>query len=104
MAPNGWLLVSLPIFNILRKAGFGAVIEHPKTHERRTSVGAAFVDDTNMYNMARSLNTQEKTENEAGEQVKGWNNLLKVIGGQVKAPKSFWWILQQVKGVVNGCG
>ena len=53
-APDGWLQVSLPIFNILKKAGFGAVTEHPKTHIKRTSVGAAFVDDTNMYVRAPS--------------------------------------------------
>ena len=96
-APAGWLQVSSPIFNILEKAGFGAEIEHPITREKSRSVGAAFVDDTNMYVFRSDLDTEEKIKKEADEHVAAWVTELRVIGGCAKSAKSFWWLLRQVR-------
>lgn len=89
-APAGWLQVSSPIFNILEKAGYGAEIEHPITHEKTKSVGAAFVDDTNMYVFGSHPDSEVKVEKEADDHVTAWVTFLRVIGCCAKSAKSFW--------------
>ena len=77
-APDAWLQISSPIFNILRKVGYGAQFEHPMTHEKVVSVGSAFVDDANMYIFGKHLDTIAKVYAEAEEHISAWATMLLV--------------------------
>ena len=95
-APDAWLQVSSPIFNILRKVGYGAQFENPITHEEVVSVGSAFVDDANMYVFGKHLDTVSKLYAEAVEHVSAWATMLLVTGGCVKVRKSYLWVIAHV--------
>ena len=46
--PGIWLLVSIPIINMLKKAGFGFKVINVMTKEKFSFVCYAFVDDTDL--------------------------------------------------------
>ena len=99
-APDCWLLISSPMFNILRREKMCAEVENPLTGEKTESVGCAFVDDANMYVFSKRLDTVQKVYDEAVEHIASWSRLLRVTGGCAKSEKSFWYLLNQkfVKG------
>ena len=99
-APDCWLLISSPMFNILRREKMCAEVENPLTREKTESVGCAFVDDANMYVFSKRLDTVQKVYDEAVEHIASWARLLRVTGGCAKSDKSFWYLLHQkfVKG------
>ena len=88
-APDGWLQISSPIFNVMKKAGYGAQVENPITGEVTESVGSAFVDDTNMYVFAKHLNSVTKLYKEAVEHISAWATMLRVTGGCAKVEKNY---------------
>ena len=93
-APDGWLMVSSPMFNILRKERMCAEVENPITHEKTSSVGCAFVDDATMYVYKKELDTAEKVYKEAEEHMSAWATLLRVTGGCPKSKKIFWYCIE----------
>ena len=68
-------------------------IENLIAHEKKTSLGKAFVDDTNTFVIEKHLDTQDKVLKETYEQLMEWRNLWRVTGGDVKYKRSFWWLL-----------
>ena len=47
-ASQGWVQTSSIKINVLERCGYGAEIVYPINKSKSTSVGGAFVDDTNM--------------------------------------------------------
>ena len=95
-ASHGWLHISAPMINIIKRLGLWSEFEHPITREKAPSVGTAFVDDANMYSGGSVGDSLEDVKEQASTHVKAWAVLLKVSGGCAKANKSFWYLMHQI--------
>ena len=85
--------MSSVIVNILRKLGNGARMLDPITRKLIHSVGAMFVDDTDLYCWVESMRSAEELYETIQEETKMWSELLLATGGCLKPEKCFWYAL-----------
>lgn len=88
-APPSWVQLSSVLVCILRNMGMGAQIEDPFTREIIHTIGALFVDETDLYVWKEYLRSGAELWPAAQEELAWWGELIITTGGGLKAEKSF---------------
>ena len=98
-APPSWICLSSVIVNILRKLKHGAHILDPMTGWLIHSVGAMFVDDSDLYCWVESMPSAEDLYETIQTETKMWGDLLLATGGCLKPENVFGtcWTMNVVK-------
>ena len=101
-APPSWVCVSSVIVNILKGLDCRAHILDPITSALIHSVGAMFVDDSDLYCWLESMQSAEELYETIQEETKLWGDLLLATGGCLKPENVFgtYWVMSAT--MVNG--
>jgi hypothetical protein len=92
-APTSWIQLSAVLVNVFKQLNLGTLIRDPITAAMIHSMGALFVDDTNLYTWRETLLSAEKLWCQAQLELEQWSSLLNVTGGALKLEKCFWYLL-----------
>jgi hypothetical protein len=98
--PGIWMLVSIPIINMLKARGFGFHVTNALSKERFAFVCYVFVDDTDLVHSSL-LDYPEGDDdigtdiliNEMQEVVDTWEGGLRASGGALVPSKSYWYLI-----------
>lgn len=93
-APAGWVLVSSPIINMMKNAGYGYKAWSAINAEVMQMVCFSFVDDTTLASTLEDGNNNldeliEHTQNA----LNAWQGGLMATGGTLVPPKSYWFLI-----------
>ena len=90
-SPTTWVLISVPLLNMLRSQGHGAKFLSPMSKELTHIVGFAFVDDTNLitFDMFEDEKSWEDLSSCIQEAINRWEAGLKTSGGAIVPSKSW---------------
>jgi len=89
--PQIWAAVSTPLFQILAKEGFLAMIVCAVSLHTCSLVGFGFVNDTDLCITATD-NKLPTVLCKMQQSLQMWANLLQVMGGALVPEKFFWYI------------
>jgi hypothetical protein len=91
--PGIWMLVSIPIINMLKTAGFGFKVQNVMSNETFSFVCYAFVDDTDLVHSSTDDLGLEALIHEMQEVVDTWEGGLRASGGALVPDKSYWYLI-----------
>jgi hypothetical protein len=91
--PGIWILVSIPIINMLKEAGFGFQVTNAMSLEHFSFVCYAFVDDTDLVHSSKSDLGLSTLIHEMQEVVDTWEGGLRASGGALVPEKSYWYLI-----------
>jgi hypothetical protein len=92
--PTIWLVVSIPIINMLRAQGFGIHFCTPVSGETYDFVCYTYVDDTDLVSSLGVDHTVEENIDELQKVVDHWEGGIRATGGAlVPEDKSYWYSL-----------
>ncbi len=89
-APPSWIQLSAVLVNVFKQLNLGALIQDPITAKLIHSMGALFVDDTDLYTWREGILDPGELWCQAQLELKHWSCLLNKIGGALKPEKCFW--------------
>ncbi len=92
-APPSWIQLSAVFINMFKQLNLGALIWDPITAEMIHSMGALFVDDTDLYTWREYLLDSGDLWCQAQLELEQWSCLLNATGGALKPEKCFWYLL-----------
>ena len=92
-APPSWIQLSAVLVNVFKQLNLGAVIQDPITAEIIHSMGALFVDDTDLYTGRENILDPGELWGQAQLELENWSCLLNATGGALKPEKCFWYLL-----------
>jgi hypothetical protein len=92
--PTAWAVVSAPIINMVRAAGYGATFVSALSSSIIAFVCYAFVDDTDLVHARPGQEHQGKyLIPEMQEAVDNWEGGLRASGGALVPSKSHWYLV-----------
>ncbi len=96
--PGIWMLVSIPIINMLKAAGFGFKVTNVMSKEQFAFVCYAFVDDTDLVHSSSEdspMDDYGMTDiiQEMQSVVDTWEGGLRASGGALVPSKSYWYLI-----------
>jgi hypothetical protein len=95
--PACWAVMSTPIINMMRAAGFGAFFLSALSVMLITFVCYAFVDDTDLVHTAKDVHTSgEVVMKEMQEAIDMWEGGIRASGGALVPAKSYWYLIDFV--------
>jgi hypothetical protein len=95
-APPSWIQLSAVLVNVFKQLNLGALIQDPITAEVIHSIGALFVDDTDLYTWREHILDPGELWCQAQVDLEHWSCLLNAMGGALKPEKCFWYLLDYV--------
>jgi hypothetical protein len=91
--PGIWMLVSIPIINMLKARGFGFKVTNAMSNEKFSFVCYAFVDDTDLVHApVQDIGLTGLVE-EMQAVVDTWEGGLRASGGALVPDKSYWYLI-----------
>ena len=81
------------LVNVYKQLNLGALIQDPITAEMTHSMGALFVDDTDLYTWREYLLDPGDVWCQAQLELEQCSCLLNAPGGGLKPEKCFWYLL-----------
>jgi hypothetical protein len=96
--PGIWMLVSIPIINMLKAAGFGFKVINAMSKETFSFVCYAFVDDTDLVHSLEYESEEHESKaaqliEEMQSVVDTWEGGLRASGGALVPSKSYWYLI-----------
>ena len=97
--PGIWLLVSIPIINMLKAEGFGFKVRTVISKEKFSFVCYTFVDDSDVVHSLSENDMTETAEEttalatEMQKVVDTWEGGLRASGGALVPSKSYWFLI-----------
>ena len=91
--PAIWLIVSIPIINMLKAEGFGFHIRTPISAEDVGFVCYTFVDDTDLIHSPEDERTVEHLITDMQSILDHWEGGLRATGGALVPTKSYWYLI-----------
>jgi hypothetical protein len=91
--PPSWIQLSAVLVNVFKQLNLGALIQDPITAELIHSMGALFVDDTDLYTWREGILDPGELWCQAQLELEHWSCLLNATGGALKPEKCFWYLL-----------
>ena len=92
-APPSWVQLSGVLVNVYKQLNLGALIQDPITAKTIHSMGALFVDDTDLYTWREYLLDPGDVWCQAQLELEQCSCLLNAPGGGLKPEKCFWYLL-----------
>ena len=99
--PGIWLLVSIPIINMLKTAGFGFRVCTIISRDKFSFVCYTFVEDSDVVHSCLDTNVSEDIANlvaKMQQAVDTWEGGLQASGGALLPTKSYWFLIHFVFG------
>ena len=84
VAHPSWIQESAVLVNVYKQLGLGGYITNPISQETIHSMGAVFVDDTDLYTGETDSATSTNLWRQTQINVDQWNSLLQATGGALK--------------------
>jgi hypothetical protein len=101
--PGIWAVASTPIFDSMRRRGYGLYLESPLSGEKSHFVGYAFVDDTDLCTSDPPGEAAAATLiPRVQESLNWWESSCRTTGGAVVPEKSHWFLIDFCGKKVNG--
>ena len=94
--PAIWLVVSIPIINMLKTQGFGFKMRTPLSHAGFAFVCYTFVDDTDLVHSPSPTISTDTLLSEMQSVVDHWEGGLRASGGALVPTKSYWYLVNFV--------
>jgi hypothetical protein len=95
--PAGWAVISTPLINMMRTAGFGFSLFTALTVSVISFVCYAFVDNTDLVHTAKDAHTRgPEVMMEMQQAIDHWEGGLKATGGALVPEKSCWYLINFV--------
>lgn len=92
--PAIWLLMTIPLINMLRRQGYGFHSISPLTHHHCHLACFTFVDDTDTIHTPQGPNpTAAQALREIQEAINLWEGGLRATGGTLSPSKSYWYLI-----------
>jgi hypothetical protein len=91
--PPSWIQLSTVLVNVFKQLNLGALIRDPITAKTIHSMGALFVDDTNLYTWKENLLEAGELWCQAQLELEQWSCLLNATRGALKPEKCFWYLI-----------
>ena len=91
--PGIWMLVSIPIINMLKARGFGFKVVNAMSQDQSTFVCYAFVDDTDLVHASDQDIGLDGLVDEMQSLVDTWEGGLRASGGALVPDKSYWYLI-----------
>jgi hypothetical protein len=92
-APPLWIQLSVVLVNVFRQLELRALLLDPITLEMIHTMGALFVDDTDLYTLRDQLLNPGDLWRQTQVDLHQWSCLLNATGGALKPEKFFWYLL-----------
>jgi hypothetical protein len=80
-APSSWIQLSAVLVNVFKQLKLGAFVLDPMTQELIHTMGALFVDDTNLYMWKDGLLDPGELWHQTQVELLQWSSLLNATGG-----------------------
>jgi hypothetical protein len=95
--PAGWAIISTPIINMMRVAGFGATFLTAISVSLVVFVCYAFVDDTDVVHTAQDVHAKGKEIIQQMQNViDRWEGGLRATGGAIVPKKRYWYLIDWI--------
>ena len=91
--PAIWLIVSVPIINMLKTAGFGLRMRTPISKDEFEFVCYTFVDDTDLVHSPSADISSPQLIVEMQQVLNHWEGGLRASGGALVPSKSYWYLV-----------
>jgi hypothetical protein len=93
--PAIWLAITIPLINMLRKAGFGLKVQSPFSHDDSTMSCFVYVDDADSIHSPLPQDTRTVSDIIADMQrmLDTWSGALHATGGMIESSKSYWYLI-----------
>ncbi len=92
-APPSWIQLNAVLVNVFKQLNLGSMIKVPITAEIIHTMGALFVDDTNLYTWLEDTLDLGEVWSQAQLELEHWSCLLNATRGALKLEKCFWYLL-----------
>ncbi len=92
-APPSWIQLSAVMVTIFKQLQLGAIIQDPISEELIHTMGAFFIDDTDLYTWREQIMDPGKLCCQTQIELENWSCLLNATGGALKPEKCFWYLL-----------
>jgi hypothetical protein len=92
-APPSWIQLSTVLVNVFKQLKLGALVLDPMTQELIHTMGALFVDNTNLYTWKDGVHDPGELWRQTQVELLQWSSLLNATGGALKPKKCFWYML-----------
>jgi hypothetical protein len=92
-APPSWIQLSTVLVTIFKQLKLGAVIQDPITAALIHTMGALFMDDTDLYTWRQHIMEPRELWGQTQIELEQWSCLLNAMGGALKPEKCFWHLL-----------
>jgi hypothetical protein len=84
VAPPSWIQLSTVLVTVFKQLNLGALIRDPITAEMIHSMGALFINDTNLYTWRENLLDPGELWCQVQLELEQWSCLLNATGGALK--------------------
>ena len=92
--PGIWAVVSTPIFDSMRRRGFGIYLQCPLSGEEFHFIGYAFVDDTDLCTSDDPTKpVPEYIIPRVQESLNWWESTCRTTGGDIRPDKCHWFLI-----------
>jgi hypothetical protein len=92
-APPSWIQLSAVMVTIFKQLQLGAMIQDPISEETIHTMGALFVDDTDLYTWREQIMDPGELWCQTQIELENWSCLLNATEGALKPEKCFWYLL-----------
>jgi hypothetical protein len=98
--PPSWIQLSAIIVTLFKQLNLGTILNDPVLDALIHSMGALFVNDTNVYMWRDNILDPGELWAKMQIEIKQWSCLLNATGGALKPEKCWWYLLDYT--CVNG--
>ncbi len=92
-APPSWIQLSAVMVTIFKQLQLGAMIQDPISEEIIHTMGALFVDNTDLYTWREQIMDPGELWRQTQIELENWSCLLNARGGALRPEKCFWYLL-----------
>ncbi len=92
-APPSWIQLSAIMVTVFKQLNLGTILNDPILDILIHSMGALFINDTNMYTWQENILDPGELWAQMQIEIKQWSCLLNATGGALKPEKCWWYLL-----------
>ncbi len=92
-APPSWIQLSAVMVIVFKQLNLGSMKQDPIMAETIHTMGALFVDDTDLYTWKEDAVKPGEVLSQAQLELEHWSILLNATGGALKPEKCFWYLI-----------
>jgi hypothetical protein len=92
-APPSWIQLRAVIVNVFKQLKLGAIIKNPIPKTLIHSMGALFMNDTDMYTWREYISNPGELWKQVRIEIEQWSGFLHATGITLKPEKCWWYLL-----------